>query len=342
MMLAVVFAAYFPEYRLNQEIAAAKSEGLWLNLSEARTAIAKAWPSGDNAAVLVREAMALRRSKGIQNPEPELDDVLTGRATPDEKDLVRGYAVKNEALLDLYRRASKMPRMDYGRPWEQGFALLLPEYAVVKNGGKSLVAAAAVGIDPKENLLAAARLSVLTRQDPSLIAQMVSVAMGSTALRQAAKLGMGKEVDAALGAPIDVRWAYAMEFPACLDTARRVGTPEWDKSMGVPSEGLWERIKRAGPTHTNAALTVVHDFREFWKAMPQDGTDYAAAIRAVDQKLPDVYDALARMSPAMGVVLSSSSVSEAVKALQKFETLRAAARSGKPLPPSSVPYRYKS
>ncbi len=339
MVLAVVFSAYFPVYRLNRELAAAKREGLLLDLSDVQPAISKSWPQGENAATLVRKAIASKKSHSISLPGRETDDVLKGSATTQEKDQVRRYLAQNIAFLDLYRQASRMPRLDYERPWQQGFGLLLPEYAVVKNAGKTFVAAAALGIDPKENLLTAARLSVLTRQDPNLIAQLVSIAMGSTAIRQAAKLGLGREIDSALGAPIDVRWAYSVELPSCLDAARRIGTEEWDKSLGIPREGLWDRLRSGGPTRTNAASTIVHDFRAFWKAMPKDGTDYISATQAADQNLGGAYDELARMSPVMAnLVSNSSNLSEPIKAMQSFEELRKAARSGAPLPsPKPLP-----
>ncbi|RYG20449.1 hypothetical protein EON82_20235 [bacterium] len=327
---AIAFAGWFPYYRLEREVAAARAEGLWTELSDIPKAIEATLPKGENAAPLIREAIAKGKESGMHKAEvgEVARRILKGTSTSLDRARFLEIVTKNQSVLETWRRAARCPRLDYKRDWSQGYAVLFPEFADIKRASQILSATAAVGTQPKGNLLAAARLSVLTRQEPSVIAQLVSVAIGRIALKEAKREGLATEVEKALGPPPDVRWTYAAEFPCALDTMRRVGDPEWFKYMGASDQRSFaERIRNTGPWKANAAYRLVHEYRQLWSEMPKEPKDYDTAIRAIDRWVPkinaELWDASSIMSKLMG---GSSDVSDFVKSFKKFEAERQATR----------------
>jgi hypothetical protein len=328
--LATWFVGWFPYYRLDREVAAARSEGLWTEPSDIPRGIHGNFPQGENAAPLVAAAISMARPRDFdrQDVSTAMKNLLKGSATNDERAKVRLALLANPELLASWRAAAECPRLDFGRDWSRGYATFFPELSGLKRGAQLLAAAAALGLEPKENLRAAARLSVLARQEPAIIAQIVSVSMGRIVLKEAKREGVAPEIESALGPPIDVRWAYAGELAMALDTMRRVGSPEWFREMGTSdTRGFLERMRNAGPWKANAAFRVVHDHREFWREMPKQGDDYDTAIRAIDRWIPRIDDELAGASPILGKLMSTpADASEAVKAIRNFEAERRAVR----------------
>lgn len=330
---AIAFVAWLPGYRLDAEIAAARREGLWTEMSDVSKSIAAKASLGENAAPLVREAIAADKALGKEFGKEMgyVREVNRNQATPAHRAALRAVFVGHPRMLEHWRAASARPRLDYGRKWQDGYAILLLEYAPVKAGALRLVAAARLGIQPKENLLAAARLSALTRQEPTVIAPLVAISIGHAALREAKRQGRSREVEAALGPPIDVRYVFAGELPSTIDIMRPLGTPEGERKLGNPlSPSVAEQIRHTGPWKTNAIRAVVHGWRELWRDLPKDRSDYEGAAKALDRHMPGIESTLASYSELLGKLMDGpGEFGRAARAFATYEAERKAARASK-------------
>lgn len=334
---------WLPGYRMEREAAAARREGVWTETGDVRRAIAAHLPKGENAAPFIRAAIAetkARRTK-VSGLEDNLQTFLKGKGTEEADAQVRGFVSENPDLIASWQRAAACPRLDYGRSWEQGYAVLMPELMEVKWGARLLTAVARMGLDPKANLLAAARLGVLTGQEPDLIAQLVRVAIGHLALREAEEEGLGQTVEAALGPPIDLRWAYASEPAFTISTMRQIGGPEWNRTMGSSADdALVYRLRRMGSGKDDATIEVVREYRALWRELPKDGTDYAAAIPVVARHNPRIVKTMGSISAIMAALAGDDedqTMTQPLKSFAKLEAERKAVREGRPLPPSAKP-----
>lgn len=323
--------AFYPRYRLAQEMAAVRAEGVPIEMNDVRQAIPPVSPS-ENAADLMRSAL-----KADQADERRLGKSLSterlvpkGKASPAQTDALRALYLTEPDLIARWRRVAERPRLVFDRHWEDGYALLLPEYAGYKIGQIRLVAAARLGLNPRENLLAAARLSNLIRQDPTEIAALISMGTGRVILREADREGIAHEVESALGPPIDARWAYLPEIPSGLDLARRAGEPDFDRWFGAHvEESLWDRLRRAGSGRENAMSRLVQDDRDFWRALPKDGTEYAKIKAARDRWLPQIYNDLFVIVPAARALFDDpTEMDRLLDDLQAYEQMRQAIRKG--------------
>ncbi len=283
----VALTAWLPDFRLAREIAAARKEGLWTDAGDVRRAIGPV-AAEDNAATAIWAAIAKDREVALP-PGDLVADVLGGKPVTSAH---RDTLAEMEPRLARWRAAAEKPRLDYGHRYELGFRMLFPEFAGVRAAGRSLVASALLGLKPRENLLAAARLSALTRQEPGTVPAVVGLDLGRQALRAAVKLGSAREVERALGPPADVRRVLGPELPAFLDTANREAYLEGLKDLGVKTEPSWgEQLMHSGPFARNTKATAVARWRVLWGRLPKDGTNYGAAAKAVDEEMPKI-DAL--------------------------------------------------
>ncbi len=332
---AVVLVAWLPGFRLSQEIAGARNEGLWTEAADVRKAVGPAGGEG-NAAAMVQAAMEDGKARGISEGGlvAAMGKVLKGNATEAQKRAVRDFCGKNEALAARWRAASAMPRLVFDRPWEDGLAVLYRELAPTKQAVRFLAASAEMGLQPRANLLAAARLSALMGQDPALISQIVRVSLGLTALREAKRLHLEREVEAALGPPIDARRVYAFEFSDVLQTIGRLDEPGWKARMWTPGhepdDGFLGKLRRTGVLKANGTRKVVQRWREFWREMPREGTDYDGAIRALERRMPAAERAASEHAEVFrtmsGPTGDPKETSMAVRAFARFEAERKAAR----------------
>ncbi len=327
---AVGVAAWLPDARLDEEIAAARKEGIWTETGDIRRGLDARLPKGENAAPLFRAAIAAQRTTPAGKKRLVTSaQLLEGMASPAQVADWRADLAGRRDLLRLWQAASVPPRLDYERPWMKGMALLLPEYSQVKSGAQMLVAAAHLGIEPRKNLLAAARIANLSGQEPLLIAQLIKVSIGTLALKEARRQGLGHEVEAALGPPIDVRWALATEPLGMVDAMRRIGSPEGDRWLGAPaSSNLVERVKHTGPWKKNAIRGVLHRYRALWRDLPQEPTDYEGAAKALERHLPGAYAALTDYSEVMGKLMGDAKEeADLVRRFDQFERDRRSARA---------------
>ena len=322
----VGFALWLPGYRLDREIAAARREGLWTETADVLRGTSGV-PEGENAAPLIRKAITITPREDPKTDQA-VNDFLKGKATAAQVALVRRENARHPEITAAWRLAATRPRVDYGRPWQEGAATLFPEFQSLRRGVKRLAVAARLGDHPRENLLAAAHLADLTRQEPVILAPLVSVAIGRIALREARHLGLAGEVEAALGPPLDVRQAYAAELASALDVMRNEGTDDWHRRMGL-KEGphLLYRIAHGEPRRSNETAALVHDWRGLWREMGS-GTDYPTAARAMRRWMPDINRRLVGWSEIYARLgYQEGDVSDqAIGVFQKYADERAAAK----------------
>ena len=327
-VLLLAFALGWPSYRLNRELAAARREGLWTETADVLWGTSGV-PEAENAAPLIRATIAMEKVAPLDGVAIKL---LKGTATSAETARLRRDILAHPETLAAWRLAATRPRVDYGRDWEEGAATLFPEFQGLKRGVKRLVVAARLGYSPKENLVAAARLADLTRQEPVILSTLVSASLGRIVLREAKRQGFSREVDASLGPPIDVRRAYAAELVFALDFIRNDGTDDWYRRMGVDrGPSLSERLTHLAPRRANETAAVVRDWRAMWHELGS-GTDYPAAACAMRRWMPRVNQRMADWS-VLYARLGYDSDEDAAwvpLALQRYAEERRKARKSRP------------
>lgn len=136
-------------------------------------------PPDKNAAGLYLEAFASLAKHGKQMPSQSV--LKTGETLESS---VRAWVHAQAPTLDLVLQASRMPGCDFGRKWEQGALLLLPEFAQMKTLGKlaaqkARLEAAAGHYDEAMKWLGVGQAVARHADEPILIGALVSVAIDS-------------------------------------------------------------------------------------------------------------------------------------------------------------------
>ena len=287
LALGVAVVALVPGWRFEKEKAAARREGLAITIPELKPQPPVS--EKDNAAPLVRIARAgwvrtgaYRRGLPILKADAHAID---GTATATERAAVAAWSLRNAPNLAQWRDASRKPRVDYGdraqyRWSEWGIDLIEDRYAA-----RSLIAAAAVGIDVRANLLAAARLSALMRSEGEIHAASRAASLGIECLQVARRVGLLSEAKSALGPPTDVRAALRPGLPQLLDLIRDIRGQETRDRASV-----WGWLVRFSPSSQGRELSAVRQWRALWAALPRDPSDYERAARVVDARLPTIMD----------------------------------------------------
>lgn len=171
---------------LDHELVLAKSDGLALGPDEIRSA--SFVPDSQNAAPLLHEA--LEELKGWrQTPDGKRVSELSRESrgisseTPAAIEEIRPILGQLTHLFEALDRAVKLPKIDFHRRWEDGPALLFPEFADEK-GCVSLLLLKAKSDSMSGNvgealhwIDTAAKLSALAGQDPIIIGLLVQVGM---------------------------------------------------------------------------------------------------------------------------------------------------------------------
>ena len=133
-------------------------------------------PDADNAAAFYREAFASLEKHGKTMPAK-----ARGGPDPTLAPRIRQWVLGNGPTLELARKASLKPGCDFGRKWELGIFLLLPEFAQLKTLVKLAVHRAGIDADAGRFEDAMGWLQVGQRvarhaDEPILIGALVSIA----------------------------------------------------------------------------------------------------------------------------------------------------------------------
>ena len=327
--LAASYAATAPARRLAAERAAAAREGVWTSLAEIGPRLK---PARGDAAPLVRAA--IQRDKKAQKDRWKLDEAarktVGGIASDAEKDRLRRAFAADPDFFARWRAVAARPRLTLVEDWTKGGFVFEPERMEIARAGDCLAAAAVLGDEPRENLFAAARLSALLRQEPTLVDHDFALRLGRNALRAAERMGLGRETEAALGPPVDFRLALASELPAMLDVMEMLRTEEGRKRFGARDYPLKDRLGHLGPAGIDAQTDLIHLWRAAWRALPRDPQDYEGAARAMERHAPAVEAACFAYSDRfrdLSLGPLADGYAQTLRAYGRFEAERRAVRA---------------
>ncbi len=287
----------------------AREEGLPLEADDLRPK--PSVPDEDNAAIPFREALKLvDRTYGSSVTPPlkkewEAATKYVGtefgfhplKVAPGAAQRIAELLRPLDRPLELIRSGSERPRCDWRRMYEEGVAMLLPEYAPMRQAVRILAASAYVRVEKGDSkgafaeLLACARIARLLREEPVLIAQLVSAMIERHTLEAyRAILGgrpsdpfwlrAGEKLLSALGPPLDVRRALFGEVVMMRVSLDKMSSLEGLKEMGFRDEDLvWRRPNAHLRNRTEAIL--LREARAAVSKLPKDPTDYESARKAL-------------------------------------------------------------
>ncbi len=269
-------------------------------------------PDADNAALIYQQMYRSFRTKSKQVSALEKDalNITSLTATPNEIAANLGAARELIRLTQLefvlMEQAAQKPDCDFKRPWEQGAALLLPEYADMRKMTRLLVIKAEL-LDkdgkPLEALKQIEMGGALVRhlgKEPILIGMLVQIAVESILDREwhrlvnrhagdAAFLARATEVDRAFGELPSLKNSLRGEvwFGISAIESMKNGTYK-EENYGLSDE---EKAKMPKLNPKMASLYeknhLIH-WRKVFKMLDAAGNDTAKASRFLVQDEEDI------------------------------------------------------
>jgi len=338
IFLAILISTTFtPDLRLNAELAAARREGMWATPEEIGRDLPKI-PAGENAMDSIKPLVELEREQRKEvkyfPPVYELGlairDVLNGKATEEETMTVRGWYVRNPEMAEQWREVSEIPGYSSGTDWSKGSGRIWESFRL-RYGVERLLTAAVLGFDSRKNLIAAARLGAFPRREPGLISQSLSYPYAEQMLKLAKRLGIVREVDAAMGPAPSLRQAYRGLMADEVDAMEQIRRPEARNRNRGPQVTLEQRIRQLAPFAAGAKIQVVGRWRQLWKLLPADPTDYMRAADVLDREIPkidaDIYAYSSLMDPLVDFH-SGYKPGDGLRTIGRIEALRKSYRAG--------------
>lgn len=324
--LALLISAMFvPDLRLNAELAAARREGLWTTPEEIGRD-QKPVPAELNAMTLIEPLVTIEKSQREGQPfglSEAIRNLTRGKASSAEKTLVWAWFKRRPDLAAKWRAALKAPAFSSGTVWTDGFDRVW-KAEPLRLGVSRLLAASDFGIDARENLIGAARLGALSRNEPGLLSQGLRYLDMESILARARALGVVREVNAAFGAPADIRLAYRglmADQLAEMEQIRSFRRPNWGSNTI-----LNERIRQLAPFAAATKQRVVQQWRQLWKELPADPTDYFAAAKVFDRNYPRITTEIGNYSHVIdgmaGFHHSGAMPGDALRRIGQLEALR--------------------
>lgn len=175
--------------RLEEERALARKEGVPLTPEDLRPKLLL--PDNQNAAPLIREALALWPEREKKKDEKILEPLLKPGFTDAQRKEAEPIFQKLAPILALAREAANKEGCDFQYDYAQGFKLALPEFALVRALTRLLGASAALAPTPEaafSEVRLMARLGNHVNETPILIAGLVGVAIHAMAHKRFCEL----------------------------------------------------------------------------------------------------------------------------------------------------------
>lgn len=179
--------------KLPRALAEARALGIPVTPDELRQMVAL--PDEVNAATDYWTAFRNLEEPDYDRKRGDAESALTnGEATPEQKRLLRAELAAEAARLKSVERASHKSGADWKRKWEEGPALLFPEFAPMKRSAKLLrnqalfESEAGHVIRAYQLLITAARVGKHAGDDPELIGALVNYAIDYISLNAAASV----------------------------------------------------------------------------------------------------------------------------------------------------------
>lgn len=277
---------------LDEQLRLARAEGMATTAAEYRAGIPSAKPE-ENAAPLYRKLPFGKQPNWakLTYDVNVLGDDASLRAAKE------GIALRAEDLR-LGDQAAKLPRCWFDRPWEDGYAVLFPELAKMKNLARAFALRGTVAAQegrPEDALADAGRLFIVANhagQEPHMIGQLVREAIQVIGMRALGEWSFAhrgeKRYAIALG-----RAAASMSMPnlkaerrgdlyATLGLVELCATPQGRAKLGLkeddvaPVEGLMSVLLPPG----QAKVAIAKAERAYWAALDAPEAERTAKLKA--------------------------------------------------------------
>ncbi len=169
--------------RLEEEVA--KAERLGIATTPTALTAQTTVPDASNAARIYNTVLPKLSSPHAPPAVDELSKLMLYRLENWNRisTLLKGLAPQLSSL----KAASKLPGVDFKRPWQNGPAVLLPEMAQMKMAAKLLCVRAALlshqgkPLEALDDVETALRIGVHAGMDPTLIGKLVDISIGAIA-----------------------------------------------------------------------------------------------------------------------------------------------------------------
>jgi len=318
--IVLLTPAFYGEYMRRAELRELKEErrlaslaGLPLSIEDLKPKAR--FPDSENAAIPLREAHLLLSSSDAADrlgvTKEELQDAksflqgrrLTVRLNQEPQAaeaLVRVYA----RPLDLAREAARRPYYYFDRKWDAGAVLPFPEFTSFRQIIHSLLVASWIKAskgrrdEALEDMVAAARICRLVREEPTSIATIISTSGEAVVLMILQALQKKNPSDtfwlyatgpvlAAFGPPVDVRHSLGLEIFAMTTGLDAFMKPDAEETFGNLEGRSRTYIRRDRRAQTE--MQVLRAYRTLFTNWPKDPNDYLE-IRKVAQKPAEQID----------------------------------------------------
>ena len=167
----------------------------------------------------------------------------------------------------------------------------------LREGVGALIREARAEKEPSRRLLCAARFLAMLRQTPEYWAQVEGVRLGTSCLRAAIDMRIGRQVEAVLGSPTDFRSFLRPLLPRLLEQ------PNVDR----PS--------------------AIRGWRNIWAALPVEPRDYDGAARVLMARLPSIDRPTPVLDCTKCAPYRPSEAAEMLREVERFESMREAIRT---------------
>lgn len=283
VLLGYFFWLHSAKTAYDRELARMNAAGIPLTEQDVLAIIPKV-AEADNAAADFR--LMSEQLKRVPKSETNVSDLLTsiGSGKPNPVDLGNAKLLlsRHAEVLRALESAGKKSGLDFHRDWSEGFLVLFPEYAQIKNGAKLLALRFYVAVEEGriDDAISDARLSCrlgqLLYQEPNSIAYLVARAVEAIAVQGLLRAAhFHPELSQLLVAAEEltkkmhtgnfknsVGWD-AYSFVAIFEMAK---DDEKRKEMmfGMEPEppSIWERISNLEPVSWQANALILRDCRQ--------------------------------------------------------------------------------
>lgn len=255
-------------------------------------------PFDDNAAEAYREAFdGMRAPLGKLKLRNLVGAVAEGAAKPEDLAALRAALARAAPALAEAREGAARRGFSFAREWDQGAALAFPEYADAQNLARALLLRAMLAPAPPgavADLRAAARMRARFGAEPVFIAALTGDGMEGafhTAIRAIGRRGPAWAAAVAptlsdLGPIPPLRRSLALEAVWGNHLDDELAKHGFATMLGLDGQGAGPqppfvvRLMGLRPVRDANMARVVRRWRDVWRRLPGDPTDFRAARAA--------------------------------------------------------------
>lgn len=281
-------AALEEQYRL------ARSEGIPTTAAEYAATLPPAKPE-ENAGPIYREMKSL---PGARTDAQKLELRLFQAPGPATIQAAEAHLKSTQEQLALLDRAVALPRCWFDRKWEDGAAVLMPEFAYMKGGSGLFALRGSVAATCGDHRTAIAeaekmqKIAIQAGEEGHAISQAVQTTIHLSALRHLAvwasfhpdrpeyRQAMEKAIRALPNE--DPKRAHAADLYNLMSTVELSVTPEGRARLGFRQEDIpaTEQIASVFMNRSQARVDLVKAERELWAAYTAETLDAGRVGRA--------------------------------------------------------------